>query len=33
MMKKFIWEVLPYPKGQNERHDTSYKTHTQTTLF
>ncbi len=33
MMKKFIWEVLPYPKGQNERYDTSYKTHTQTTLF
>ena len=33
MRNKFIWDVLPYEKGQNERYDTSYKTVTQTQLF
>lgn len=33
MMKKLIWKILPYEKGQNERYDTSYQTVTQTTLF
>lgn len=33
MRKKLIWGVEPYPKGQNERYDTSHKTVTQTSLF
>lgn len=33
-LKKLLkWEILPYPKGDNENYDTSYTTHTQKELF
>jgi len=31
--EKLKYKVLPYPKKENERYDTSYKTSTQTQLF
>ena len=33
MMNNFIWNVIPYPKGDNKNYDTSYQTITQTRLF
>lgn len=33
LRKKLKWEVLPYPKGDNSRYDTSYITTTQLGLF
>ena len=33
LRKKLKWDVLPYPKGENQRYDTSYKTSTQLGLF
>ena len=31
--KKLKWEVLPYPKGDNNRYDSSYKPQVQISLF
>ena len=33
MKNKFIWDILPYEKGNNQNYDTSFKTVTQTKLF
>jgi len=33
MRKKLIWNIEPYPKGENERYDTSFKPVTQIGLF
>jgi hypothetical protein len=33
MLKKLIWKVSPYPKGDNRKYNTDYKTNTQTTIF
>ncbi len=33
MIRNFIWDIKPYPKGDNKNYDTSYKTITQTRLF
>jgi hypothetical protein len=33
MINKLSWDILPYDKGDNTNYDTSYKTHTQTSLF
>ena len=33
MRSKLRYEILPYPKGQNDRYDASYKTNVQGLLF
>ena len=33
IMKSFIWEILPYVKGENKNYDTSYLTTSQMQLF
>lgn len=33
MKKKLKYEILPYPKGQNDRYDASYNTNVQGLLF
>jgi len=33
MRKQLIYDVQPYPKGENKRYDSSYKAHTQLTMF
>lgn len=33
MLNNLIWEILPYPKGDNQRYDASFKPTVQTTLF
>jgi len=33
MKKEFLYEIMPYPKGNNERYDASYEPKTQSLLF
>ena len=33
IMKNKLFEILPYPKGENKKYDTSYKPTIQTKIF